>query len=41
VYTEPNQILEDERDQFAAYLDSFVGGGGPGGTPSQIEGVAR
>jgi len=27
VYTEPNQILEDEREQFAAYLDSFVGGG--------------
>jgi pyruvate dehydrogenase E1 component alpha subunit len=26
VYTEPNQILADEREQFAAYLDSFEGG---------------
>jgi 2-oxoisovalerate dehydrogenase E1 component alpha subunit len=26
VYTEPNRILEDERDQFAAYLDSFADG---------------
>jgi 2-oxoisovalerate dehydrogenase E1 component alpha subunit len=24
VYTEPNAILQAERDQYAAYLDSFA-----------------
>jgi pyruvate dehydrogenase E1 component alpha subunit len=27
VYTQPNPILEAERDQFAAYLESFEGDG--------------
>ena len=25
IYAEPNALLDSERDQFAAYLDTFVG----------------
>jgi pyruvate dehydrogenase E1 component alpha subunit len=42
VHTQPNPILQAERDQFEAYLESFEDGGGSGGTsPRTSEGAAR